>query len=505
MKHRLYINIYTVIFLLAAVGFGAHADNVLSEAGELRDIVGNRSVRQLTVTGTLNAADFDFIASELRDIETLDLSGATIEAYNGQLLSTGCSRSAANTLPEFALTGSPDKTVLLPSTHTSIDDGALAGSAITTLVIPQGVTTLGASFCNGCERLESVSFETSDVATLPAGAFKNCISLTSIELPQGVVTIDTDAMRGCKALTDLKLPESATTIGDRAFNGCTSLSTFNPVAGLSSIGEDAFSATALTGIDLSGCTRLLSIGGWAFAYCDALTEAILPASVTTIGDGLFFDCDKLARVVMPAGLTDLAAYMFKGTSLTDRIAIGEGVETIGKYALYGNEHITVLSLPSTIKMIDDKAMAGLSGLTRINDTGLTELPALGNEAFAGTAGSDVILSVGESMVQAFTAAPQWKEFNVIYDTSSIGEVTADDGSLDIAMKYNQNTLYITSSEAMTLISVFGPDGRALARQATGGSREAAVQLNRAPGSAVIVNIALSNGKSASFKTILTGQ
>ncbi len=59
---------------------------------------------------------------------------------------------------------------------------------------------------------------------------------------------------------------------------------------------------------------------------------------------------------------------------------------------------------------------------------------------------------------------------------------------------------------MTLISVFDLGGRTVARVAAGGSNEAAVELNRAPGTPVIVNIALANGKSATFKiTLTTGQ
>ncbi|MDE7386006.1 MAG: leucine-rich repeat domain-containing protein [Muribaculaceae bacterium] len=495
------IHYYIIALLLVAVAFSAGAVTVQSQAGALKDVVTDTNIGQLTVTGTVDAADIDFIASELTGLTALDLSAATVVAYSGTRLSNGRRESPANTLPEYSLTGSRLTSIILPASLTAIGDGALAGSAITSLVIPAGVTTLGAGFCNGCTSLASVRFETRGLDALPPGAFKGCTSLPSIEIPRGVLAIGADAMRGCTALTGLSLPSTLVTIGDRAFNGCTSLAAVSFPASLTAIGEDAFSATAIATVDLSGCDRLSAIGGWAFAGCDRLDTAILPPGVTTLGDGLFFDCGRLARVVMPASVTRLAPYMFKGTSITDPRLLGNSLTTIGRYALYGNDSLTVLGLPGTVTSIGDKAMANMPALERINCAGLTELPALGDDVFLNTAGSDVILSVAESMVEAFKAAPQWKEFNVIYDTSSVADVTAD-GSLDVVMRYDTNTLYINSSVAMSLISVCDLSGRIIARHAADGALEATVGLNRAPGTAVIVSITLTDSHTATFKTIL---
>ncbi|MDE6403082.1 MAG: leucine-rich repeat domain-containing protein, partial [Muribaculaceae bacterium] len=277
------IHYYIIALLLVAVAFSAGAVTVQSQAGALKDVVTDTNIGQLTVTGTVDAADIDFIASELTGLTALDLSAATVVAYSGTRLSNGRRESPANTLPEYSLTGSQLTSIILPASLTTIGDGALAGSAITSLVIPAGVTTLGAGFCNACTSLASVCFETRGLDALPPGAFKGCTSLPSIEIPRGVMAIGADAMRGCTALTGLSLPSTLVTIGDRAFNGCTSLAAVSFPTSLTAIGEDAFSATAIATVDLSGCDRLSAIGGWAFAGCDRLDTAILPPGVPTLG------------------------------------------------------------------------------------------------------------------------------------------------------------------------------------------------------------------------------
>ena len=72
-------------------------------------------------------------------------------------------------------------------------------SNIVAAVVPEGVTTIGAS------------------------AFDLCSSLDSVTIPEGVTTIGAYAFRGCTSLTSLTIPEGVTTIGDAAFRGCTSL------------------------------------------------------------------------------------------------------------------------------------------------------------------------------------------------------------------------------------------------------------------------------------------
>jgi hypothetical protein len=56
-------------------------------------------------------------------------------------------------------------------------------------------------------------------------AFISCTGLTSIVIPDSVTSIGNDAFRGCTGLTNIVIPDSVTSIGAWAFQGCTNLTT----------------------------------------------------------------------------------------------------------------------------------------------------------------------------------------------------------------------------------------------------------------------------------------
>ena len=80
-------------------------------------------------------------------------------------------------------------------------------------------------------------------------AFSGCSSLTSIHIPNSVTSIGESAFRGCSSLTSIHIPNSVTRIGKRAFYGCSSLASVYISNSVTSIGEDAF----------YGCKSLTSV------------------------------------------------------------------------------------------------------------------------------------------------------------------------------------------------------------------------------------------------------
>lgn len=54
-------------------------------------------------------------------------------------------------------------------------------------------------------------------------AFAYCSSLTSINIPDSVTSIGANAFSGCRSLTSINIPDGVTSIGEGAFSGCSAL------------------------------------------------------------------------------------------------------------------------------------------------------------------------------------------------------------------------------------------------------------------------------------------
>ena len=61
------------------------------------------------------------------------------------------------------------------------------------------------------------------VKSIGEDAFRDCKSLTSINIPNSVTSIGDRAFYGCKSLTSIIIPNSVTSIGRKAFSGCDNL------------------------------------------------------------------------------------------------------------------------------------------------------------------------------------------------------------------------------------------------------------------------------------------
>ena len=151
-----------------------------------------------------------------------------------------------------------------------------------TTTIPNSVTSIDYAF-NGCTSLTSINIPNS-VTTIGDYAFSGCSGLTSISIPNSVTTIGEDAFRRCTGLTSINIPNSVTTIGDYAFSGCTSLTSISIPNSVKTIWESAFYyCTGLTSIDLNwdnpaNCTygkyMLNSVPTSATLYVPAGTKAL---------------------------------------------------------------------------------------------------------------------------------------------------------------------------------------------------------------------------------------
>lgn len=78
------------------------------------------------------------------------------------------------------------------------------------------------------------------VLEIAACAFKDCTGLTSIKIPNSVTSIGYEVFKGCSSLISIEIPNSVTSIDYYAFEGCSSLTSINIPNSVTSIGGSAF-------------------------------------------------------------------------------------------------------------------------------------------------------------------------------------------------------------------------------------------------------------------------
>ena len=288
---------------------------------------------------------------------------------------------------------------------------------VTDLVIPEGLTEIKHAF-SGATCLTSLTIPNS-VTSIGSYAFSGCSGLTgSLTIPNSVTTIGNSAFRNCNGLTgSLTIPNSVTSIGESAFSGCNgftgSLTLPNSVTW---IGSSAFSGcSGLTG-SLTIPNSVTSIGYSAFYNCSGFTGSLtIPNSVTSIGYSAFYNCSGFTgSLIIPNSVTTIYS-----------LTIGNSVTTIDYNAFYNCSGFTgSLTIPNSVTSIGESAFSGCSGFTG-SLTIPNSVTSIGYSAFSGCSGFTGSLTIPSSVTTI--------DYNAFYNCSGFtGSLTIPSSVTTIA-------------------------------------------------------------------------
>lgn len=127
--------------------------------------------------------------------------------------------------------------------------------------------------------------------------FSGYSSLTSITIPNSVTSIGRYAFSGCSGLTSITIPNSVTSMGDNSFQGCSGLTSITIPDSLTSIGYYAFSGcSGLTSVTIGNSVTWIK--GYTFRNCTGLTSIIIGGGVASIGNNVFDGCTGLTSITL---------------------------------------------------------------------------------------------------------------------------------------------------------------------------------------------------------------
>ncbi len=210
--------------------------------------------------------------------------------------------------------------LVLPASVKSIAPGAFWESKIESLVLNEGVESIGLQ------------------------AFAKSQKLTSVTFPSSLKRIGEHAFEDCSALTEINLSKvNLEEIGSSAFRD-TGLKKVTFPASLKKIAPQAFLNTQLVNVIFP--EELQEIGNEAFREIATLKTITLPNNLRKIGYRAFYACSKLKEIILPKYVRRIKDYGLRTNYKLDRIRFeGDEVPEIGNYSLPFLESITEIMVP----------------------------------------------------------------------------------------------------------------------------------------------------------------
>ena len=362
--------------------------------------------------------DGDFIFGKPNDVNTLvgylgnDAEPTLPANYKGEDYVIGAKAFYGNTV----LTS-----ITIPNSVTSIGDYALRGcTGLTSITIPNSVTSIENSAFEGCTSLKELRIEDGEgTLNTGEGLFNDCPletlylgrnlsqrspfyeikTLASVTIGNSVTSIGDEAFYNCTGLTSVVIGNSVTSFGNSAFNGCTGLTSITIPNSVTSIGNNAF----------QGCAGLTAVHINDLAAWCGIDFGSADANPLYYAKNLYLNGELLTSLTIPAEVAEVKDYAFYNCNGVTNIEIVDGVKSIGSNAFYGCSKLETLYISKTIESIGNNAFAECNNIFDIK-IGSKKVITASENIFSTDVYNNAYLYVPDGRKDFYAKTSPWSNF-----------------------------------------------------------------------------------------------
>ena len=270
--------------------------------------------------------------------------------------------------------------ITIPNSVTSIGDGAFYGCS--SLPVESNLRYADTYLFEAVDKTLSTYSIKEGTKWIEGGTFYECTSLTSITIPNSVTTIGEYAFYGCSSLSTVSIGNNVKSIGRYAFDECSSLTSV------------AWNAKKCADFSWGSLFDDLTITSFIFGdsveyipeylcYEMPITSLVIPQSVANIGYLAFKYCSSLTSVVWNAKkCADFSWGMFNGLDNITSFTFGDSVEHIPAMLCCYNKNISTLVIPTSVTSIGESAFSGCSSVEYLSVSN-NNVESIGGGAFYG--------------------------------------------------------------------------------------------------------------------------
>ena len=377
-------------------------------------------IKNLKVTGEINAADFYFMRDEMSRLNNVNLESISIADYSAYYTYYGVQE--ANKIPGAAF---KDKNalirVMLPKSIIKIGESAFSGcyNLLSVGHIPDNVRHIGDNAFWCCNELQTMNIP-QKLEYLGSGAFTDCFKLqwNSLPLPNTLREIGSyvfmrqggghvPKFNNCS----LTLPDNLEKLGSGSFQGCGFVGNLIIPNKITEIPDDCFMLNNFTGtltlpLGLISIGRTIFDGGSNFAG-----ELIIPNGVVSIKDGAFRNSGFSGQLKLPESLVELGSSAFACTGFQGTIELPSEISVIKNGVFSGCHNINKVVLHSGIIEVEDGAFNCNSLKTVICKAKNPPVYGIGigGAMPAFISAYPITVEVPETSLQKYQQADGWKD------------------------------------------------------------------------------------------------